>query len=442
MPTRRLISLLSILMPLALLLASCGSPWNPFQPDPVAPVEIRLASFPGSGPWDRAEKEVIQQFNLEHPHITVHKEGYQQPIERYLAASPPPDVMLTLTGYVLTHAMEQEQLLDVTELWEEAGLLQNFPAALQRISQQAGKQYFVPVGYPWSAIYYNRAIFQELNLEPPQTWDEFYLLCEQLKASGITPLALNGSDPTVTMLWFDYLTLRLYGADFHRQLVRGQVPFDDPRVLAVLYSWRTLFANDYYVENPASATTLASLMALVRGDGGQLGGEKAAMTLIHSALLTELPAPFQAELDFFRFPILDPTIPLAEAFLVYGYMIPRSAEQLDGALAFAAHAASTESQALMTEHINSTVAVQAPANGRVDPERLPEAQAAGMALVAGAADMVPFFMFSLPDSMADRVSRALAAFLRNPDELERFAFTLEEARQAALAANLLNGNEE
>ncbi len=419
----------------SLLLASCFS-----SDDPVVdatPVQMRIASFPDGSAWAWAEDAVIAQFRAEHPQLEAQRQGYQQSIEQTLAASPPPDIMLTATIYSLFQAIGRGQVLDVTELWEGSGMLQSYPAAFHGLSQQDGKQFFVPIGYPWSAIYYNRELFQELGLQPPQTWDEFLVVCEQLKDFGITPLSLSSNDPSVAMFWFEYLNLRINGAAFHRQLLRGEISFEDSRVLAVLERWQMLFANGYFVERPADISNLESLMALVRGDQGRVDGRKAAMLLTHSALLAELPPAFQEELDFFRFPILDPSIPVAEALVVYGYMIPKEAEQVEAALTFLAHAASAEAQALLAEHLNSGTVVYAPTNMALEQEELPADMQKGMAIVGDAADIAPFFLFNLPDSMAADVSLALRNWLRQPETVYEFAFALETARQKALAENLL-----
>ncbi|MCI8879305.1 MAG: extracellular solute-binding protein [Clostridiaceae bacterium] len=54
------------------------------------------------------------------------------------------------------------------------------------------------VGY-----FYNQELFDKAGIkEPAKTWDEFFAQCDQLKAAGITPLALDTADSAwVTQLW-------------------------------------------------------------------------------------------------------------------------------------------------------------------------------------------------------------------------------------------------
>lgn len=52
-------------------------------------------------------------------------------------------------------------------------------------------------------------------------------ICDTLLANGEIPLALAGQDTWLTLLWFDYLDLRLNGAAFHRASLQGQLPYND-----------------------------------------------------------------------------------------------------------------------------------------------------------------------------------------------------------------------
>lgn len=71
-----------------------------------------------------------------------------------------------------------------------------FADGLQALSLHDGKQYYVPLAYGWAAIYYNKAIFAQYNLTPPQTWDEFTLLAS---AEAQTTLAKHLAGSSVTL---------------------------------------------------------------------------------------------------------------------------------------------------------------------------------------------------------------------------------------------------
>ena len=54
----------------------------------------------------------------------------------------------------------------------------------------------MPVPYVANAVgvIYNKAIFKELGLEVPTTWDEFIAVAEKVKESGQTPFYFTFKD--------------------------------------------------------------------------------------------------------------------------------------------------------------------------------------------------------------------------------------------------------
>lgn len=58
-----------------------------------------------------------------------------------------------------------------------------------------GEVYGIPFGASQLAgVFYNKKVFQNLQLEVPTTWEQFMQVCEKIKASGITPVYYAGKD--------------------------------------------------------------------------------------------------------------------------------------------------------------------------------------------------------------------------------------------------------
>jgi len=422
---------------LLLFTAHCGSADTALEPAEVEPATLTIVTFETGGAWGNAEEETINRFQEAYPQIEIEREAYSQFPRGYLTSSEPPDIMANGLNYFLFEAITNEQLVDLTDVWIESGLMENYPAGFRVLSEHDGKQYYIPIGYTWSAIYYNKAIFNQYNLEPPRTWDEFILICDTLLANGVTPLSISGDNTWMGMMWFSYLNLRLNGADFHRDLMRGQARYDDPRVRTVLETWRSLIDQGYFVENPTILGDLESLTAIIRGDEGQLHGQKAVMALASPGWIDDLPEKFQAELDFFPFPILDPSVPLGEVLGSYGYMVPRGGENIPQALALLSYMSSAEAQTALVQYSGGAV-TYAPANAAVDQNLLsPEVQQ-GMELVQGAGSLVPNFMLGIPNTMWAEISIGFDRFLRDSGDIDRFIAALEEARQKAEESGLFS----
>jgi len=56
-----------------------------------------------------------------------------------------------------------------------------------------GRVYGLPFTYACWSIFYNRALFRSHGWAVPRTWDEFFALCEKIRATGVAPVSLPGS---------------------------------------------------------------------------------------------------------------------------------------------------------------------------------------------------------------------------------------------------------
>ena len=154
------------------------------------------------------------------------------------------------------------------------------------------------------------------------------------------------------------------------------------------------------------------------------------MVLTSPAQMDNLPQTFQAELDFFRFPIIDPALPVAEVFSAYGYIVPRNTDNLPQTLALLQYLSSVEGQTLLAQHSRGAI-TYAPANGGVKEDLLsPEAQR-GMALLADADLFAPEYMLSIPNRMWSKINYGMAKFYRDDGGVDDFVIAMEEARQGA-----------
>jgi ABC-type glycerol-3-phosphate transport system substrate-binding protein len=395
-----------IILCLLIGLTACGTE----EAEPTisaAPVEVRLVTFDALGAVERA---LIEEFEAQHPTITINVEQYRQQPLNYLTDATPPDLMTMAPSEEFGAMIEQGLITDISDLWQQANLELAYPAAFRALSERAGKQYLLPIGYTWNAIYYNKALFAQLNLQPPATWDEFTLLCETLLLQGETPLVISGRDTFLASFWIDYLTLGLNGADFHGQLSRGEISYADPRVRSVIETWSSLVERGYFLEESATLNTLASLTALVRNEKLQLSRGKAAMALAGPLFLSDLPEPFRAELDFFPFPTLDPSQPTSEVVLAIGYMIPRAAAHRSEALIFLEYLTSEHARQLLIQDVTTTN-LYVPAFATAADDALPPTVQQGMALVQRADELVTPFVLGAPQAMQFPLSNLLRHLL-------------------------------
>lgn len=396
----------------SLLLAACGFFGAEPTPTPLPPpVELNMVTFNVLGNVERA---LVEQFTATHPHIQIKLADFRAEPLSYLTNSTPPDILMLAPGEQLDAAISQNLVTDVTDVWQQANLAASYPAAFQRLSERDGKQFFLPLAYAWNAIYYNKQLFAQYNLQPPQTWEQLVELCEILLNNGETPFAVSGRDPFMAALWIDYLDLRLNGAEFHRQLSQGQVAYDsEARVRAFFARWQLLVEQGYFLPEARNLDGLATLLTLVRNEKLTLSANKAVMALSSPLFLNEVPANLRSELDFFPFPVIDASVPVAEALFSIGYVIPTNAPHRLEALEFLAFLNSAEGRAILQKEVNSS-AGYVPAFARADTPDLPALSKQGLSLVQSATDLAPPYAISIPQTMFPAIDNLLGQLLADP----------------------------
>ncbi|MCB0079915.1 MAG: extracellular solute-binding protein, partial [Caldilineaceae bacterium] len=167
------------------------------------PVTLTLVSFNIGETCQRAEGYAIEQFQKEEPNISFEQRPFNRAPQQVMASTPAPDLMTSGAYSFLRQAAQSGLILDLSELWAETGLNNALPTGFQQLSAYEGKQYYLPMAFAWTGIYYNRQIFADYGLEPPTTWDEFIQICQELKAYGEIPLSISGQDTWMALLWFD-----------------------------------------------------------------------------------------------------------------------------------------------------------------------------------------------------------------------------------------------
>lgn len=409
----------------ATILSACSFGAAP-TPTPT-PVTLRYVTFSS---LEAAEQTLIERFRTTHPHIKFAIEQYNRAPEEYLATTPAPDLMLITPGEFLDNAMRSGALTDLTELWVQSGADQAAPPALQALSARDGRQYYLPTGYNWNGIYYNKAVFEQFGLQPPQTWDEFLQLSETLWLNGVAPLAISGADPFMGLLWFDYLNLRLNGPTVHKAFVAGDIPFDDPRIRLAFELWASLVEKGYFLQMSASQGIDDALTMVAPAASGAT--PQAAMVLSGPAFLGVLTPQQRDALGFFPFPVLDLAQPPAEVVMAIGYMIPAQAPNREAALAFAELLASEAGRDLLATNVAAS-GFYAPLTASADDQSLPPGVRQGIALVSQAEAITAPTYMSVSPAMWPAFANMQRKLLTEPGsgkafDLDALLATLEAAR--------------
>ena len=377
-----------------------------------------------SNPTPRnAIHQVIKDFEKAHPDIKVKinefdHEGYKTAIRNFLSADAP-DVIDWFPGNRMRPFVDAGLLEPIDDVWADNGLNDAMKSSAGA-STINGKKYALPMSYYNWGIYYRKDIFEKHNITPPKTWDEFIAVGEKLKSVDITPITIG-----TKYLWtaggvFDYINLRLNGYDFHMALTSGKVAWTDSRVKKTFAHWQQLLDRGFFIKNHTVYSWQEALSSFVKGDAAMyvLGHFMVAQAK-HAGLQ-------QQQIGFFQFPIIDPSIPVAEEAPIDSYHIPAKAKNKKDAKVFLAYLASPAVQTKFNKAIgNLPPNKYAKVDGSQDP-MLPE-NAKMLANTTGG--IAQFFDRDAPAAVAKFAMQGFQEFMVNPDKADAILKRLEKFRK-------------
>lgn len=270
--------------------------------------------------------EIISRFEKENPDITVKynlydHESYKTTIRNWLVTSPP-DVVFWYAGNRMKAFVDRGLFEDVSDIWADKNMKQDFAAAAPAMTVQ-DKQYGVPYTYYQWGIYYRKDIFEQYGIGEPKTWEDLKSASATLKENGVAPFAIGTKYLWTAAGWFDYINMRTNGLDFHIQLMDGKVPYSDERVKKTFANWAELVEPGYFLENHASYSWQEAQPFLYNG--------KAAMYLMGNFITPNFPEELDGKMDFFQFPVIDPSIPMSEDAPMDTLHIPSKAKNKEDA---------------------------------------------------------------------------------------------------------------
>jgi ABC-type glycerol-3-phosphate transport system substrate-binding protein len=113
-------------------------------------------------------------------------------------------------------------------------------------------QWGMPVEFYALGIFYNKAIFAKVGVEPPQTMAEFETVCDKLLAAGYIPLALGERDIWRAGHFSNNLILKTFGAQGVADLASRKLAYDSPEMIAIYRTIQEYNKRGYFGPNPVN----------------------------------------------------------------------------------------------------------------------------------------------------------------------------------------------
>lgn len=247
---------------------------------------------------------------------------YQTTLRGTFDSKDAADIFKWWDGMRMKELIDAGYMADMSKEWEEM-IADGVNPALKNSFTFDGKQYGIPGGMHYWPLYYNKKLFAELNLTPPQTWDELMNVCETLKSNNIACFSQSLDMSWMGFIWFEDILIRMY-PEVYKKLVAGEAKYTDPEVVEAMQVWKSLYDKGYFYK----PTTLLEETAPAFKD------RKFAMTLIgtwFSDFFNKAGLVAGEDYDTFVMPSIKPEVGNVVISEITPFLVSANSENLENA---------------------------------------------------------------------------------------------------------------
>lgn len=160
--------------------------------------------------------------------VQMQNDSYKQKLSMAMSAGETPDIYIHWGGSSMIDYVEAGQCADLTEFMEKDNYKDQFVDAGIEQCTYDGKIYAMPVeNISVAGIFYNKDIFEEYDLEEPETLTELEAICDKLVEEGIAPFALANATKWTGSMYYQYFATRKGGLEPFQNAAAGTGSFED-----------------------------------------------------------------------------------------------------------------------------------------------------------------------------------------------------------------------
>ncbi len=183
-----------------------------------------------------AYNEIFDVYEEANPGVTVEfvpfvNTEYNNILATGLTGDGGPDVVQLRAYGGIQPLIEAGQLMALDDL----SSLENFTDLILKgaTGLEDGSVYGVPFGVQALGAFYNVGVFEELELEEPETWEDFIAVMDALAEAGYIPLGNPAADTWMLPILHDAVAAPRYGGpEFQEELLAGETDFTDEDYVA------------------------------------------------------------------------------------------------------------------------------------------------------------------------------------------------------------------
>ena len=393
--------------------------------------DVDLAFFTGKVETVDLLDEIIAEFNAQSGGITVEQE-YQNDASNIIkikfASGEAPDVMTTYEQ----EYVDQGKYLDLSDMDEIWGRL--IPSMKESCTDiTSGKQYRICTNMTMAGFFYNKEIFDQLDIEPATTWEGFVANLEKINTEmpDVDPWFIFGSEAwhlghLIEFIPHGYIKAK-YGATEAKVAMlnndKSKLAFGDPAGAMATFAAGMLELQEKGLINAdvLTATNDNCVDAFVSGKAAMFSNGMWAL----SGVLAKDPA-MADKIGFAPYPAMmadgTPVVLVAEDS---GYSISADTEHVEEAKAFLTYLFNAENQKKYAESLGSPSAFT-----DVDAKWAPDAVVEGVNSAVASAANIGFTNEKPAGFSGDDAGRMVQDLLAGKYTAEEFAKAYEAAWDA------------
>jgi len=269
---------------------------------------------------------LVEAFESEHPDITIETEtrpeGTQGDnlVKTRLSTGEMADIFNYNSGALLQAINPDETLVNLSDQPWIGSLTEGFISA---VSTENG-MYGYPLGTTYAGgLVYNTAIYEELGLEIPKSWDQFMANNQRIADAGYDPVIQTyGTTSTSQLLLLgNFANVLAADPEWAEQFTAHNRSYTEPPALAGFRHTETLAKAGYFNKNFPTATYEDAARMLAEGSGVHYP----ALSTIVNAVEMNYPDAVDA-MGFMAIPAEDPALASATIWQPEGLYIPKTTE--------------------------------------------------------------------------------------------------------------------
>ncbi|WP_298825932.1 extracellular solute-binding protein [uncultured Planococcus sp.] len=310
MGKKKTLTLLSSALALTLLLTGCSGSDESGEASGAAEKEIKFMHLWPEGSSKKhfdVVNEIIAEYEEENEGVSIDlevlsNEQYKDKLRVLSTSGDLPDVGLTWAAGFLEPYVGGNMFAPLDDVIEE-DLSDAFVPGTTEAYAMEGSTYGLPLELNIVSLYYNKAMFEEQGITPPETYEELETAVKEFNDAGIQPIALGNRDSWTGSMWYMYLADRIGGADVLNKAIDRSGSFEDPAL----------------VEAAAKTQELVDMGAFVNGFNGLADEEAKSMFMSGQAPMyliatwdlpnfttnESVPQEFRDSIGYLNFPTVE-----------------------------------------------------------------------------------------------------------------------------------------